>query len=422
MTTPGPEMPSAPIHPTVLEVLNTPNAPLLDQPAQQVLAAMGVPALPDLSALAPAPGMPPLPPLDLTTLMKPITDLFSGFGTGVLGGAGNPQAALQGVGQALATASQFAGQGLQLLQSMQGAGTQAATASGMAAQGTSAAVSTQAGHMHATLGAASTSVATGAAQTAAVAARFAATAAMLGPALVTPAGQVALLTHAVESGTEAMAITAHTKSQLSMHSATMAQAGQRIPVGGLAGAGTSAQSPVQQALSELTPMAALAQPLLTGASNPGIDPALSASAISAAGSRSDLSVPPMPMAAALQPTAAAYPTQSAGAVSTRAPLGAWQAQTVTAASAAGVGAPSNSGPVGAEKPPVPLLPAAGLAASGQRSTAGASPALITARHRDELVEEPRDVAAPVIGAAVSGTTVAGTSNGASASAESTFAL
>jgi hypothetical protein len=423
---------TAPLHPTVLDALrNTPAAPLANLPAAQVLDGMGLPALPQMPAALPVfPGAPVLPPLDPAALVKPITDLFGGFGNGQLGAAGalNPQTLLQNVMQAIQTATQFAQQGISLLQTMQSAGTQAATSSAVATQGTSAAVGGQALDMHTTMGAASVTVATGYAQMAAVAAKFAITAAALGPTLVTPPGQAALLATALETGAEATAITAKTKAELAGHTAKMVSTGTRVkptckpklsslkaatPSGGTSttgtsttagsGAGTtsSTQSQLPQLLSALQ---GVVQPLQSAAQQIGqrLTPAPAATARSVAA--------PTALSTPLRGT-----TGYSGAatnVASSTPLSQWQQEGIatTATQSSEFTALPFGGSVAeatqTEEATMipPMVPAAGVMAGAGRSGTSSTPeSLINAHHGDELVgDAPDDVAAPVIGALVTG--------------------
>lgn len=410
---------AAPLHPSVLDALrNTPAAPLAGLPAAQVLAGVGLPGLPAVPAALPMlPGAPMLPPLDPAALVKPITDLFGGFGDGRLGAGGalNPQTLLQNVMQAIETATQWAGQGISLLQTMQSAGTRAATTSATAAQGTSAEISDQALQMHTTMGAAAGTVAVGYAQMAAVAAKFALTAAALGPTLITPPGQAALLATALETGAEATAITAKTKGQLAAHSANMARSGTRVkptskpklsalradkaPTTAATSSSTSStgasdsQTQLPQLLSMLQ---GVVQPLQTAAQQIGQH--LPAS---------------VPVGHPAVPAALTAPRLGTGAlggpatnIAASEPLAQWQQQSVatTAESSEFTAIPLGGVTDTSEEEMLPpMLPGAGIAPGGGRDGTAAPASLVTGRHGDELVgEAPDDVAAPVIGALATG--------------------
>ncbi|MRH89372.1 hypothetical protein GFY24_18280 [Nocardia sp. SYP-A9097] len=419
---------AAPLHPTVLDALaNTPVAPLLGQPVEQILAGIGLPALPQLPALPPLPGLPVLPPLDLAALAKPITDLFSGFGDGNLNATGglNPQTVLQNAVKAVESAMQFASQGIALLQTMQSTGARAAASSAADTQLTSAAISTQAADMHLTMGGAAGSVALGYAQLATVAARFALTTAALGPTLVTPPGQAALLASAVEAGTEAVTITTKTKAELAGHSAKMAKTGERVPSRPrtkgkiapvtaaqhvLAGqnpapkpaktnSATSSQAELQQLISQLQQVV---QPLLTAAKQAGQH--LSANPVT---TPAPVDTHPLPVLTA--PVLAVSPPGGSfgGGAATdpaSAQLGRWQAANIAGSMTGSikiVEAPTAFTTVTEEALP-PMTPGAGAVADGRARGTGATPeALVDARNGDELVGgELDEMTTPVIGGSV----------------------
>ncbi|MFI5779333.1 hypothetical protein [Nocardia sp. NPDC051570] len=427
-----------PLHPTVLSALqDTPVAPLLGQPVQQVLAGMGLPALPQFPPLPPLPGLPPLPPLDPAALVKPITDLFSGFGNGKLSATGalNPQTVLQNVTQAVNTAMQLVSAGIQLLQSMDSPGARAATAAATDTYATSGAIAQQAAGMHLTMGGAAESVATGYVQMAAVAARFALTSAALGPTLATPPGQAALLATALETGTEAVAITAHTKAKLGAHATHMTKVGDRVPTRKpphpkLVHASSTPKPTgthiAHQAAVQSAPMHAESAPASTQSSQSVLQQLFSElqqviqplmSAAQQIGREVTAHVPPpvapvATLAASVGPTPAGTPSSIGGYGGLRgaptdpaaAPLGQWQADGVAAASPRSAGfttiGATTAATVEAEALP-PIVPLAGAAAmgfGGRARPAQGGEALVDARHGDELVgAADDDTTAPVIG-------------------------
>ncbi|MET7768239.1 hypothetical protein [Nocardia sp. NPDC005366] len=424
------ESPGGSVHPTVLDALrDNPVAPLLGLPVEQVLAGMGLPGLPQPVALPPLPGLPALPPLDPVALAKPITDLFSGFGDGNLnnGGTLNPQVLLQNVLRAVETAMQWAAQGIQLLQTMQSAGAVAAAGTGALTQVASAAISTQGAQIHLTLGAAASTVAVGYARLASVAARFALTAAGLGPTLVTPPGQAALLASAVEAGSEAVAITAQTKAELAAHQAQMDEAGTRVQTAHLPSSRAlrATAQPVTASLGGVEPGPASAatgshtvpelarllselwqvvQPLASVAQQLGHD---ASAAFPTHAGLGGLPLPPMvPVHAGVSGTAATTGSGGAPTGPAAAPLGRWQAGNIVE---------SVPGPVELVTAPTaitivadetmsPMVPAAGPIGDGRlRSTAYTSALPVDVRYGDELVGSGLDdTTAPVIGGAVTG--------------------
>ncbi|WP_068062681.1 hypothetical protein [Nocardia xishanensis] len=439
---------AAPLPPTVLDAIrDTPVAPFLDRPTEQVLAQIGLPALPQLPALPPLPGLPPLPTIDPAALIKPVTDLFSGFGNGNLGanGAHDPQVILQKVSQSISAAMQLATTGLQLLQSMQSAGSRAATTAAVETAATSTAISGQATQMNAITAGAAGTVATGYLQMAAVATRFALTTAALGPTLVTPAGQGALLATAIEAGAEAMAITAHTKAQLAGQSAQMARAGTPVSVrkpsipkppglgkapqslakglisgkpspvtpghapGGLSAksaptANTNSADSSRQVVQQLVQ---LVQPLITAARQVGHE--VTAQMPAKPATDTPAPVPNRTGTGGVVGTSSGHPITAAPVASATAPLGAWQTESVVATTSPG----TSSGPttvatarVTGEMLP-PVVPGTGaLATASARSRAidAEVNAMVDTCHVDELVDgPPAETTAPVIGVAPSST-------------------
>ncbi|MEU2090939.1 hypothetical protein [Nocardia beijingensis] len=436
---------AAPLSWSVLDALhNTPAAPLLDQSAQQVLAGIGLPALPQLPALPPLPGLPALPPLDPTALIRPVTDLFSGFGSGDLaaGARLDPQTVLQRVTDAVSTVIQLASAGIQMLQSMESSGATAATSAALDTVATSASISEQATRINLVTGGAAATVATGYAEMVAVATKFALTTAALGPTLVTPPGQAALLATAIEAGAEATAITARTKAQLLGQSAEMAEAGKPVPTrvpkradpgkvqrsltrsastvsgsapetsmntkvsatattggtGSAGSAGTSRQSSLTQLLSQVqqlvTPLISLGQTVgkeaaaqlsakpVAETSTPAANRPTSVSGLSAA------SVPGTVGVAAVAPAATV--------------LSGWQAEGIVTAAptsqVAAVGIPKTSTYSHEMLPP--LVPGAALSdGDGRARPSGSAPAQpADVRYVDELIGSgQQDIAAPVIG-------------------------
>ncbi|MGY1982901.1 hypothetical protein [Nocardia gipuzkoensis] len=419
--------------PVVAALERTPAAPLLAQSPEQILATLGLPALPQLPPLPPMPGLPVLPTLDPAALLAPVTTLFSGFGNGDLGASGalDPTTVLQSITQSLGTAMQLATAGIQLLQSMQSAGAESATTSAVQTLGSSTALAGQSTRMTGVTAGAAGSVATGYFEMAAVATRFAITTAALGPTLVTPPGQAALLASALEASTQATVITARTKSQLLARSGEMTEAGQPVPVrkprlpkgvnlvsapktlatttatpptmtpltttvdGAPARAATaSATSGGANTSQVLTQLVSLVQPLLSTAQTVGTQIVGQVNPVNQQGQGNQISTTVRPTAPAPVPGAPIV----AGHSVTPVQLGAWQAETI-AATATSTTPGTLAGParmVGEVLPP--YLPGSPITARSH-----VEPAAVTASpeldHGDELLGAPPDsTATPVIGA------------------------
>ncbi|WP_068031177.1 hypothetical protein, partial [Nocardia mexicana] len=284
---PGAEPPD----PTVLELLRgSAMAPMLDKPVDHILQDMGLPGLPDLQGVPPLPGLPPLPVIDLSALMRPLTDLASAFGTGQFaptpavapapapapeGGAaqGDPAAPgaqpvaapppappmdptqmLSNVGSVLQTVMSLGGSALQIAMTLwQGQAAQEASKKAAAADVDSAALGTQsAGQKDVLIGAAG-SVATGQVQIGGVVAKQAMTMAMAPLFIISGVGQAFLVQQTIQSITEALAITAKTKGELAVHGGRMTKAGTKIPITG-APKGVKSSQDVTKMLQLLGPL------------------------------------------------------------------------------------------------------------------------------------------------------------------------
>lgn len=235
-------------------------APLIDRPVNDILKDMGLGPLPEISGLPPLPELPPLPVIDLAALARPLTDMASGFGTGVLsagaGGGPDPAKVLSDTAQAAQTAIQLGTQALQTVMSLwQGlAAMEAANKSGQAAAN-GAELATQSAQEKATLVGGAASVATGGALMAAVVAKYMATVAAATPWLATGGGQAFIAAATVEAITEGIAVVTKTRVEMTAHSANMTAVGKKVRV-------TDAPKGVdsmQQVMQLLTPVMSMAQ-------------------------------------------------------------------------------------------------------------------------------------------------------------------
>ncbi|MVU78979.1 hypothetical protein GPX89_17210 [Nocardia sp. ET3-3] len=244
---------------SVADVLRDTNfAPLLDSPVGDVLQTLGLPALPQLPAMPPLPDMPPLPTLDLTALTKPLTDLASSFGTGQLQGVDASQV-LSGVSSALQQIMSIAQSVMSLANSnqWQGSGATGAGEKGVEAQGNAAELGAQNVHQKTVMAGAATSVATGAATMSAIITKFVTGVTLAAPFIATPPGQAFLLSLATETGAEATATVAKTRTEMAVHSANMTTAGEKVKVTN-APKGVDAMSQVSQLLGLISPLSSAA--------------------------------------------------------------------------------------------------------------------------------------------------------------------
>lgn len=444
MTTPGAVPPpgAEPLDPTVLELLRgSALAPMLDMPVNDVLRSMGLPNLPELPAFVQLPELPPLPTIDLGALMRPLTDLASAFGTGQLAApapapAGataaaqapppvDPTQLLQNVSTVMQTVMQVGSSLVQTLMSVwQGMAAMEAAKKAGEAQTDASELAAQSTQEKAVLGGAAGSVFTGAGLMAAVLAKFSTTMAFAPLLAASPGGQGFLVASAIEATTEALAITAETKAELVGHSASMTQAGQKVPITN-APTGVKSAEQLTQLMSMITPLISTAGQVAQSlgqlaAANPSL---LAPKPISAPGVRED--------AGERGEGEESEQGEHAGGVggigggvpgaiaATAAPLNPWPGTRVAGgslgniggATAAGTGAGTSSATVagttaagtGTGTGYVPMggagMAGAGLARDGESTTDALRGQMVTGQHGDEVVGRIEGVSLPVVGAA-----------------------
>ncbi|KAA0023483.1 hypothetical protein [Antrihabitans cavernicola] len=245
--------------PTVLDALrSSPAGPFLDLPLPQLPQPSATGALPPMlpSPIAAAPALPPNP-LDMLLqgdgipalpgidqLLKPLTDLASGFGSGVLG-AFDPTQILSQVSSALDGALQLGQTGLKGLdQVWQSGAAQNAQAMGQSAQVSGDEVSKRGKDISAVTRDAAGSVERGNIKLAGIVQSFVATAVAAAPVIFTPPGQAMLMASAADHLGQALAVVAQTRGELTTHTAHMAAlAGPLSVPAGPAPMGAPGQSP-----------------------------------------------------------------------------------------------------------------------------------------------------------------------------------
>lgn len=404
---------SAPLDPTVLDMVRgSAFGSMLDRPVSDVLRDMGLPPFPALSAVhAPVPGLPPLPMPDLHALVKPLTDLAGGYGTGRLGTGGgqDPAQVLSRIGTALETAMSLGASAIGALMTLwQGQGAQAAAAKAGEADANGAELAAQGGQQQAVIGGAAASVATGSATMTAIIAQYLATLAAGAPLMATPGGQVFLIAATTEALTEALAQIAETKAELAVHAANMTGAGQKVQITA-APTGVGGGQDIQQLLQ-------LVQPLLTVAQTG------TQAAVQLAAANTSLIAPGPAATVSGGPLTAQGPFGDAGAgigidatveggiggiAPMAAPLSAFPATGTAAASPASTPANTTETVQSASALRTgttaagPMLPLGGAAASSRAAAdagSGTPVHLVTARHGDEVVGALQATTQPVVGA------------------------
>ncbi|MBS9372519.1 hypothetical protein [Rhodococcus sp. B50] len=221
--------------PTVLDALRaSPIGPVLDAPLpalrQPVLPEPGLPLLEansivELLESIPVPVLP-----DLEAIVRPLTELGSTFGTGILDSL-DPTAILHQGSRLLETATTLGRSALHALpESWEGATADEAAGHGVRAQQSALELADRGDRIGDVTRAATASVERGNIELTGIAQSFVATAVAAAPALATPPGQAALLASAAQHLQAALAVVARTRGELAVHTATMAALTAPIPV------------------------------------------------------------------------------------------------------------------------------------------------------------------------------------------------
>ncbi|WP_067695711.1 hypothetical protein [Nocardia jejuensis] len=395
MTTPS--VPGA-LDSAVADVLRgTALGPTLDRPINDILQDMGLPSLPQLPPVPALPELPPLPVIDLSALTRPLTDLAASFGTGQLGNVDATQV-LSGVSSALQQVVSVATSLMSLASQWQGDGATGAAEKGAAAQTNAVELQGQNVQQKTVLAGAATTVATGAASMAGIITKFITGATIAAPFLVTPPGQVFLLSLASETAAEATAVVASTRSQLTVESAEMTVAGKKVDV-------TDAPKGVDS-LSQLTQLISAIQPLAS---------AVGSGVQTVQQQLESIAEPIETQSAEVDPVAAALAggggvaggvggLSAIGGLAATTPLSQWSG-TRSMSAAPGAPAAPSAEPVAGTRPAattpgmIPPMAGAGLAPQNQDSgDEDIRTNMVTGEHGDEVVGELGNTGVPVVGA------------------------
>ncbi|KHJ71185.1 MULTISPECIES: hypothetical protein [Rhodococcus] len=221
--------------PTVLDALRaSPIGPVLDAPLpvlpEPVLPEPGLPVLEansivELLESIPVPVLP-----DLETIVRPLTELCSMFGTGILDSL-DPSAILQQGSRLLETATMLGRSALHALpESWEGATADEAAGHGVRAQQSALELADRGDRIGDVTRAATATVERGNIELTGIAQSFVTTAMAAAPALATPPGQAALLASAAQHLQAALAVVARTRGELTVHTAAMTALTTPIPV------------------------------------------------------------------------------------------------------------------------------------------------------------------------------------------------
>ncbi|UGT39691.1 hypothetical protein LTV02_27005 [Nocardia yamanashiensis] len=394
---------TTPSDPTLSEVLRgTALGPMLDRPVNSILRDMGLPTLPEIPAVSVSLELPPLPTLDLSVLTRPLTDLASSFGTGQLN-TSDATTALSNVSSALQTVLSLVSSLASMASSdWSGDGATSAAVKGTEAAANTAELETQNVQQKTVLTGAAGTVAVGNASMAAIITKFVTGLTIAAPFLVTPAGQVFVLSLASETAAEATAVVASTKAQLGVHSANMTAAGQKVAVTKAPSSSAGSMSQLTQLLSLLSTGASTVssgvqsaqQSLQSIAKTEAVEPVASEAASvgtggSAGGAALSGAIGALAGAGGSAPLSQLHNTRSAATAAPAAPASESGAAPVRGNTAMAPGM----------VPPMSAAHGAGLAARG--GDAGDDEVhsnLVTGEHGDEVVGELGNTGVPVVGA------------------------
>ena len=249
----------------------TPLGPILDRPVSDVLAGLTLPAMPRIPELPPLPGLPNLPTLDLSALLKPITDLLGGFGTGNLSTASiDPTALFTALSGVLDTAVSTSSGALKVASEVwDGQGSQAAIVKNVKVTADTTAVSKQGTTMSIDIQVAAAIVGTGLAQVQGI---IAATVGKIGatlPIIVTPAGQGLALGFAAEGLSQAITVVTATRAQLLGPTANMNLNGLKVRVTNVPGLkGVNPFSVAGSVVDTVTPVVGAVKQIPTNLTTP----------------------------------------------------------------------------------------------------------------------------------------------------------
>ncbi|WP_407442132.1 hypothetical protein [Rhodococcus sp. (in: high G+C Gram-positive bacteria)] len=223
--------------PTVLDALRaSPVGPVLDAPLP-VLSCPAppppgeLPQLPDANAITELLQSIPVPVLpDLHEFLRPLTELGSLFGTGVVE-ALDPSAVLQQGSRLLENATALGRSALHALpESWEGSTADSAADHGHRARQASVELADRGDRIGAVTRAATASVERGNIELTGIASSFVSIAIAAAPVAITPPGQAALIASAIEHVHAALAVVARTRGELAGHTGAMTALTTPIPV------------------------------------------------------------------------------------------------------------------------------------------------------------------------------------------------
>ena len=190
-----------------------------------------LPQLPDANAITELLQSIPVPVLpEIEEFLRPLTELGSLFGTGIVG-ALDPSAVLQQASRLLESATALGRSALHALpESWEGATADAAADHGMRARQATVELTDRGDRIGDVTRAATATVERGNVELTGIASSFVSIAVAAAPVAITPVGQAALLASAVEHLQAALAVVARTRGELTVHTGAMSALTTPIPV------------------------------------------------------------------------------------------------------------------------------------------------------------------------------------------------
>lgn len=380
------------VSPTVLDTLRaSPVGPVLELPLPQAAASNPIDAL--LQSI-PVPALP-----DIDQLLRPLSDLGSMFGTGIVD-ALDPAGILQQSSRLLDTATTLGRSALDALpDSWAGESAEAAAEHGRRARAAAGELSERGDLIGEITRAATAAVERGNLELTSIAQSFVTVAAATAPVAMTPPGQAALVAAAVEHVQVGLAVVARTRGELAGHTASMYALTAPIPVPApVAGAGAGATLPDPGAVASATSdVASTVVSSITGSQGavPTVPPAHTAG--------SAASVP-----AATTPAALAAGDSPGGNLSGGGVFGSGVAGGAVGVGAAGAPAVASGAPTATSAPPAapaaggsrgPMLGGAPLGGAARSDDDRRSPPgfLVNPTNTTDVVGDLPMVTPPVIG-------------------------
>ncbi|WP_194834196.1 NlpC/P60 family protein [Nocardia sp. XZ_19_369] len=206
--------------------------------------------------------------IDINALAKPIFDLLSSFGSGVLP-TGGPSDALRSTSSVVDQIHQMGRDSINGMNTAwDGQAADAATSKALRVQTSAATISDRGNDMATVVNQAAAEVETGQKDLAGIAQSFVNTAASAGPALATPAGLTMIVGSAIDHLGQALNVVGRVQNELGTHTASMSELTPPPPTPSLAGTATStagAQQLASTATSALSGVGSMASSLMSTA-------------------------------------------------------------------------------------------------------------------------------------------------------------